>query len=144
LRSNPTASSCPLYASHSGCCYSDSSGSNSRIFKLIVSRIRERIIPFKGKVSCGVLIRISGQKISCELIRHPGFPLGDTLHGRLLRCDTRQVHEPGNGDGRDTIGFYDPDNGIFYLRNSLSTGYADSTFGFGVPGANWKPVVGDP
>ena len=38
---------------------------------------------------------------------------------------------------------YDPATGTWYLRNALSTGVADMTFGFGSPGAGWLPVVGD-
>jgi hypothetical protein len=38
---------------------------------------------------------------------------------------------------------YDPASCTWYLRNSLSTGMADITFGFGSPGGGWLPVVGD-
>ena len=36
-----------------------------------------------------------------------------------------------NGDGRDTIGLYDPAASVFYLRSSNTTGYANQTFAFG-------------
>ena len=44
-----------------------------------------------------------------------------------------------NGDGIDTIGFYDPATSTFYLRNTNDAGYADLTFGYGVPGGGWMP-----
>jgi BNR repeat-like domain len=46
-----------------------------------------------------------------------------------------------NGDGVDTVGFYRPANGNFYLRNSNSSGPADIVFQFGEPGD--RPVAGD-
>lgn len=46
-----------------------------------------------------------------------------------------------NGDGVDTIGFYRPSNGSFYLRNSNSSGLADISFPFGE--AEDRPVAGD-
>jgi hypothetical protein len=46
------------------------------------------------------------------------------------------------GTGSDAIGFYDPQNSIFMLRNSLTTGAADLTFGFGQGGAGWQALVG--
>lgn len=46
-----------------------------------------------------------------------------------------------NGDGYDTVGFYRPNNGSFYLRNSNTPGAADLVFAFGT--AQDRPVVGD-
>jgi hypothetical protein len=48
-----------------------------------------------------------------------------------------------DGNGLDTIGLVDPATDFWYLRNSLSTGDADITFGYGDPGAVWTPLVGD-
>ncbi len=48
-----------------------------------------------------------------------------------------------NGDGVDTIGLYNPATGIFYLRNTNSTGVADLQFTYGPAGMGWTPVVGD-
>jgi hypothetical protein len=55
-----------------------------------------------------------------------------------------------DGNGTDTIGFFDPVNCLWYLRNSLTTGAADYTFACGAPSlttghgdANWTPLVGD-
>lgn len=55
-----------------------------------------------------------------------------------------------DGDGTDTIGFFDPDTCLWYLRNSLSTGYADWTFAYGDPeqttghgDRNWQPIAGN-
>ena len=46
-----------------------------------------------------------------------------------------------NGDGVDTIGFYNSATGAFFLKNSNANGYADISFVFGVGGA--APVAGD-
>jgi hypothetical protein len=43
----------------------------------------------------------------------------------------------------DTVGMYDPKTCIWYLRNSLTTGNADITIGYGPAGQGWLPVVGD-
>jgi hypothetical protein len=43
----------------------------------------------------------------------------------------------------DTVGLYDPKTCTWYLRNSLTTGVADITIGYGPAGAGWLPVVGD-
>jgi hypothetical protein len=55
-----------------------------------------------------------------------------------------------DGNGTDTVGFFDPATCTWYLRNSLSTGYADCSFGYGSPelttghaGSNWQALVGD-
>ena len=54
-----------------------------------------------------------------------------------------------NGDGKDTIGLYDPATSTFYLRNTTSLqgpndkGYADVTFAYGAAGAGWIPIAGD-
>jgi len=48
-----------------------------------------------------------------------------------------------NEDGVDTVGLYNPNNGVFYLRNSNTTGVADVTFTYGPAGAGWVPIVGD-
>jgi len=42
-----------------------------------------------------------------------------------------------------TPGLYDPNTSLWYLSNTLGSGPADVSFGFGVPGAGWKPIVGD-
>jgi hypothetical protein len=43
----------------------------------------------------------------------------------------------------DSVGLYDPKSCTWYLRNSLTTGVADITIGYGAPGQGWQPVVGD-
>jgi hypothetical protein len=43
----------------------------------------------------------------------------------------------------DSVGLYDPKTCTWYLRNSLTTGVADITIGYGPPGAGWLPLVGD-
>lgn len=46
-----------------------------------------------------------------------------------------------DGDGKTSIGVYDPDTSKFYLRNILAGGAADIVFVFGHPGD--VPLVGD-
>ena len=46
-----------------------------------------------------------------------------------------------NGDGKDTVGVYNPASGLFYLVNTNGKPYADQVFGFGAP--NWVPLAGD-
>ena len=48
-----------------------------------------------------------------------------------------------NGDGKDTIGLYDPATSTFYLRNTNNSGNADVTFVYGAAGAGWLPIAGD-
>ena len=48
-----------------------------------------------------------------------------------------------NGNGMDTIGLYDPVNGVFFLRNSNDSGVADVTFRYGPKGAALRPMTGD-
>ncbi len=48
-----------------------------------------------------------------------------------------------NGDGKDSIGLYNPTSSVFYLRNTNEGGYANMTFAYGAPNSGLKPVVGD-
>jgi cysteine-rich repeat protein len=43
---------------------------------------------------------------------------------------------------RDTVGFYDPINSYFYLRNTNTSGVPDTVAGYGVPNCGWKPLPG--
>jgi hypothetical protein len=45
-----------------------------------------------------------------------------------------------NGNGSDSVGIYRPSSGVFYLRNTLTSGIADAILNFGVSGG--LPVVG--
>jgi len=47
------------------------------------------------------------------------------------------------GSGVTTIGLYDPATSTFYLRNSNSSGSADTVFTYGAPGAGLVPIAGD-
>jgi hypothetical protein len=49
------------------------------------------------------------------------------------------------GSGVTTIGLYDPATSTFYLKNSNSSGFADTVFTFDPAGAtaSWIPLVGD-
>ncbi len=42
-----------------------------------------------------------------------------------------------------TVGLYVPANGVFYLRNSNTTGGSDTSFSYGPPGQGWIPLAGD-
>jgi hypothetical protein len=46
-----------------------------------------------------------------------------------------------DGDGIDTIGVYRPSNGMLYLKNTNTSGFADIALNYGLPGD--QPVVGD-
>ena len=48
-----------------------------------------------------------------------------------------------SGNGKDTIGLYNPKTSVFYLRNTNDTGYADRTFAYGPASAGWEPIAGD-
>lgn len=47
-----------------------------------------------------------------------------------------------DGNGKTSIGMYDPAQSVFYLRNSNTDGAADITIAFGAPGAGWIPIAG--
>jgi PKD repeat protein len=42
-----------------------------------------------------------------------------------------------------TVGLYAPSSGAFFLRDSNSTGFADTAFSYGPSGLGWTPLVGD-
>ena len=46
-----------------------------------------------------------------------------------------------DGDGFDTIGVFRPSDGMLFMKNSLTGGFADIAVNYGIPGD--KPVVGD-
>jgi hypothetical protein len=48
-----------------------------------------------------------------------------------------------NGDGKSTIGYYDPRTGVFRLKNSLAGGNADVVRRVGAQPVNAQPVAGD-
>jgi hypothetical protein len=48
-----------------------------------------------------------------------------------------------DGDGKDSIGIYNPSNGKFFLRNSMSAGFANYEFTVGTSPANKFPIAGD-
>jgi ribosomal protein S16 len=64
----------------------------------------------------------------------------DTTIYTVPRESTR-VSGDWNGDGLDTIGYYDPLVSRFYLRNSNTVGQFDSSIFLNCPG--WLPIVGD-
>jgi uncharacterized delta-60 repeat protein len=46
-------------------------------------------------------------------------------------------------NARSTAGLFDPASSAFFLRDSNSMGMADRTFGYGMPGSDWRPLAGD-
>jgi hypothetical protein len=48
-----------------------------------------------------------------------------------------------DGDGSDTVGFYDPSTGKFFLKNRHEDGVADLVYRFGAIGQGWLPLTGD-
>ena len=48
-----------------------------------------------------------------------------------------------DANGTDTIGLYKADEGLWYLRNTNSTGQADNTFFYGPAGLSWIGIAGD-
>jgi len=48
-----------------------------------------------------------------------------------------------DGNGRETVGLYDPASSHFYLRNSNTTGMSDIDFGFGTANGSLMPIAGD-
>ena len=48
-----------------------------------------------------------------------------------------------NGDGTDTVGFYDPATSTFFLNNANASGSADLMYNFGPASSGWTPIVGD-
>ena len=55
-------------------------------------------------------------------------------------CDIG-AYEYQKKNGSDTTGVFRPGNGLLYLKNSNTTGFADIALNYGLPGD--KPVVGD-
>lgn len=48
-----------------------------------------------------------------------------------------------NGDGIDTVGFYEKATSTFFLKNSLGQGLSDVIFSFGPTNSGWTPLAGD-
>jgi hypothetical protein len=48
-----------------------------------------------------------------------------------------------DGDGVDTVGLYDPENAVFYLKRSFVTAHDELVVAFGPNGEDWIPVAGD-
>lgn len=44
---------------------------------------------------------------------------------------------------KDTVGLYDPQTSHFFLKSSNFDGTATIDFGYGAPGAGWRPISGD-
>ena len=59
---------------------------------------------------------------------------------QLVIQTTPNTPPPGGGD-LDTTGVFRPSNGLLYLKNSNTTGFADIAINYGMPGD--YPVVGD-
>jgi hypothetical protein len=48
-----------------------------------------------------------------------------------------------NGNGISTVGYYNPSAAGWYLYNSNANVAVAASFGFGAPGTNWQPIVGN-
>ena len=48
-----------------------------------------------------------------------------------------------DGDGKDTIGLYDPATATFHLLDALRSGPADRVLRFGTPGGGQVPLAGE-
>src|SRR5262249_61328738 len=48
-----------------------------------------------------------------------------------------------DGDGKTTVGLYDPATSTFYLKNRLSGRGFDVVLAFGPAGGGWLPLAGD-
>lgn len=71
-------------------------------------------------------------------------PLGNLYYlargsGQVFRVSTTA----GPQSTLDTLGLYDPASSLFYLRHSNTSGFADQTVAYGLPGGGWLPIVGD-
>ena len=49
----------------------------------------------------------------------------------------------GLHSGVDSIGLFDPQTSVFFLKNSNSAGPADLAFQYGAPAAGVQPLAGD-
>ena len=76
------------------------------------------------------------------------FLSNQVTNGSVFGDETLQYGFPGDspvvgdwiGQGHDGVGLFRPTNGYTYLRNTLTTGYADNTFVYGIAGD--IPVAG--
>lgn len=71
-------------------------------------------------------------------IHSPHMP--DLLNDRLSPIG---IVGDWDGDGKDTVGVYNPVTAAFYLRNNNEYGVPDILFYFGTPLATWIPITGD-
>lgn len=64
---------------------------------------------------------------------------------KLLQGDLDPIGISGDwdGDGKDTIGVYNPATSTFYLCNDNSYGRPHVQFAFGEPRKGWIPIAGD-
>jgi glucose/arabinose dehydrogenase len=72
--------------------------------------------------------------IAAQLVLHP-------LSGRP--ANAVPLAGDWNGDGKDTVGFYDRSTSKFELKNSLTGDSFDVSFRFGTARNQWEPIVGD-
>ena len=70
-------------------------------------------------------------------------PESDISPGAISQMGALPQENAAGVPAAKTIGLYNPATSLFYLRNSNTTGIADLTFGYGPPGAGWKPLAGD-
>lgn len=67
----------------------------------------------------------------------------DICNGNVVQDSWAPVAGDWNGDGRDTVGLYNPTRSVFHLRNSNGAGIADVSFAYGPARGGWTPIAGD-
>jgi hypothetical protein len=65
------------------------------------------------------------------------------VQAHLYGLETLEVVLLPDSTATATAGVYDPSTSVFYLRDTNTTGYADTTFGYGPSGGGWTPLAGD-
>src|SRR5215213_5511871 len=78
--------------------------------------------------------------ISSSETRGPQVKGGDK-DDRVNPSGSNALVDPDASSNQDTVGVYRPDTSQFFLKNSNTTGFADISFTFGLPGD--LPIVGD-
>ena len=63
--------------------------------------------------------------------------------GTIVNDDGTVEIPAANVTGGSKIGLFDAGSSVFFLKNSNSTGYADTTFAYGPANAGWQTIAGD-
>ncbi|MBX3083231.1 MAG: SBBP repeat-containing protein [Anaerolineae bacterium] len=84
-----------------------------------------------GIDTVGVYRQSTGQFFLTDSIANPATV---TYSFVLGNPDDQPIVGDWDGDGKDGVGVFRPSNGLIYLKNVLSTGFADYTMVLGMPG----------